>query len=69
MLVFLASDKKVLKRHIICGFTRDWTDVAEAQAARELLRDLGVRDVISYKRDSDTNKGVYDADREFIYKA
>ena len=54
---------------VICGFTRDWTDVAEAQAARELLRDLGVRDVISYKRDSDTNKGVYDADREFIYKA
>ncbi|CAD6538876.1 putative phosphothreonine lyase domain-containing protein [Paraburkholderia metrosideri] len=45
--------------HVICVYTRDWTDVQDVAGARDVLRLLGFVAELGYKRDIDTVNGVY----------
>jgi hypothetical protein len=40
--------------HVICVYTRDWTDTQDLMRAREELRSLGFVEELGYKRDIDT---------------
>jgi hypothetical protein len=44
---------------VICVYTQDASDEAEAMRVREALRELGVTWKIGYKSDADTLAGVY----------
>jgi hypothetical protein len=48
--------------HVICVYTRDWADRPDLMRAREVLRSLGFRDELGYKRDIDTRSGKYGLD-------
>ena len=45
--------------HVICVYTYDWTDAADAKRIRAELRALGIDWKIPYKADTDTNAGRY----------
>ena len=45
--------------HVICVYTRDWTDRQDVLHVREVLRSLGFVEELGYKRDIDTENGVY----------
>jgi hypothetical protein len=55
--------------HVICVFTEDWLDFAAVKGMRELLRSFGVTEDIGYKRDIDTENGVYGTPQEWAYRA
>jgi hypothetical protein len=44
---------------VICVYTYDWTDAADARYIRQRLRELGVTQRIAYKSDEDTHMGKY----------
>jgi hypothetical protein len=45
--------------HVICVFTRDYTDVDDVNRVRDGLRRIGVENVIGYKSDIYTHCGIY----------
>ncbi|MFM0629830.1 putative phosphothreonine lyase domain-containing protein [Paraburkholderia xenovorans] len=45
--------------HVVCVYTRDWTDRQELLRVREMLRSLGFVDELGYKRDIDTRNRIY----------
>jgi hypothetical protein len=49
------------KAKVICVYTYDWTDRADAMRVRKELYRLGVKEPISYKTDQDTRDGRYSA--------
>jgi hypothetical protein len=51
--------------HVICVYTRDWTDSEELKASREVLRELGFAQELGYKRDLETRKRLYGSDVEW----
>lgn len=44
---------------VICVYTYDWKDAADARRVRQRLRELGVTQRIAYKSDEDTHMGKY----------
>ncbi|MEM5338713.1 putative phosphothreonine lyase domain-containg protein [Paraburkholderia azotifigens] len=45
--------------HIICVYTRDWTDGQDLLRVRGVLRSLGFVEELGYKRDIDTKNRIY----------
>lgn len=45
--------------HVICVYTRDWTDTQDLLLIREVLRSLGFTEELKYKRDIDTLNRIY----------
>ncbi|MFP3564017.1 putative phosphothreonine lyase domain-containg protein [Paraburkholderia sp. SIMBA_030] len=45
--------------HVICVYTRDWTDRQDLLRVREMLRSLGFVEELGYKRDIDTQNRIY----------
>jgi hypothetical protein len=45
--------------HVICVYTRDWTDKQDLVRVREVLRSLGFVEELGYKRDIDTQNKIY----------
>lgn len=45
--------------HVICVYTRDWSDQADLMASRQVLHELGFTEELGYKRDIETMNGVY----------
>lgn len=45
--------------HVICVYTRDWTDQSELMRVRKVLRSLGFVEELGYKRDVDTLNRIY----------
>lgn len=45
--------------HVICVYTRDWTDRQDLLRVREVLRSLGFVEELGYKRDIDTLNRIY----------
>lgn len=45
--------------HVICVYNEDYRDKAEVEQMREVLRELGFKEELGYKRDIDTKNGVY----------
>jgi len=54
--------------HVICVYTRDWTDRQDLMRARQVLRSLGFLNELGYKRDIDTRSGKYGRD-EWYFRA
>ncbi len=52
--------------HVICVYTRDWTDRQELLHIREVLRSLGFVKELGYKRDIDTLTKIYGADEWYM---
>ena len=52
-------------RHVICVYTRDWSNEADVQQARHVLRSAGFSECLGYKRDSDTIAGI----EQFVYQS
>jgi hypothetical protein len=55
--------------HVICVYTRDWRDDAAITAARDVLRDVGFKEELGYKRDIETVRGVYGTSDEWYRRA
>lgn len=55
--------------HVICVYTRDWRDDAAIRAARDVLRELGFKEELGYKRDIETTRGVYGTSDEWYRRA
>lgn len=51
--------------YVICVYTKDWQDLVDLHATREILIDLGFIQPLKYKRDIDTMNGVYGTYNEF----
>lgn len=51
--------------HAICVYTTDWEDHEDVMRVRQVLRDVGFTEVLRYKRDLDTARGV----ERFVYEA
>jgi hypothetical protein len=51
--------------HVICVYTKDWRDDAAITAARDVLRELGFKEELGYKRDIETARGVYGTSDEW----
>ncbi|CAB3739425.1 hypothetical protein LMG22037_06284 [Paraburkholderia phenoliruptrix] len=45
--------------HVICVYTRDWTDRQDLMRTREVLQSLGFAKELGYKRDIDTRNRIY----------
>ena len=45
--------------HVICVYTRDWTDEQDLLRIRDVLRLLGFVEELGYKRDIDTENRIY----------
>ena len=54
----LSSDP-AKRTHVICVYTRDWTNRNDVMRVREELRKLGIINKIPYKADEDTLSGKY----------
>lgn len=52
--------------HVICVYTRDWTDRQDLLRTREVLRSLGFVEELGYKRDVDTLNRIYGPDEWFL---
>lgn len=52
--------------HVICVYTRDWTDKQDLLRIREVLRSLGFVEELGYKRDVDTENGIYGPDEWYL---
>jgi len=46
-------------RHVICVYTRDWTNRQDLMHTREVLQSLGFVKELGYKRDIDTRNRIY----------
>lgn len=47
--------------HVICVYTRDWRDDAAMTAARDVLRELGFKEELGYKRETSRPPAAYTA--------
>lgn len=57
---YLGTQSKVLKDFTrACVYTRDYRDLDDLRRVLTVLRELGVRGWIDYKRDCDTARGLY----------
>jgi hypothetical protein len=56
-------------QHVICVYTRDWSNLADVQFRREYLRELGFVEELSYKRNMDTSAGIYGTPDEWLLRA
>ncbi|MDQ1019995.1 putative phosphothreonine lyase domain-containing protein [Streptomyces afghaniensis] len=57
---YLGTQSKVLKGFSrACVYTRDYRDLDDLRRVLTVLRELGVRGWIDYKRDCDTARGLY----------
>lgn len=69
----MVSSPKNARRHkgtyLICVFTHDWRNHAEAWRVRQILCAMGVDEELGYKRDLDTANEVYGTDKEWFYRA
>lgn len=45
--------------HVICVYTENWQDIRDVMRVRDVLRSLGFLDELGYKRDVDTERGIY----------
>ena len=54
--------------HVICVYTRDYTDEVELMSTRQILGDLGFVEELGYKRDEDTRRGVYGTEDEWCIR-
>lgn len=52
----------------ICVYTKDYRDKEDVLKVRESLRKLGFTNVLPYKTDEATKKGIYGTEQEFLYK-
>ncbi|WP_371826753.1 putative phosphothreonine lyase domain-containg protein [Caballeronia sp. SBC1] len=52
--------------HVICVYTRDWTDRQDLLHIREVLRSLGFAEELGYKRDIDTLNRNYGPDEWYV---
>lgn len=52
--------------HVICVYTRDWTDKQDLLRVREVLRSLGFVEELGYKRDIDTLNRIYGPDEWYL---
>ncbi len=52
--------------HVICVYTDDWTNMPDLMRARDVLRLLGFKEELGYKRDIDTIAGVYGVGEWFL---
>jgi hypothetical protein len=52
-------------QHVICVYTRNWRARKDVLHTREVLRSAGFVEVLRYKRDADTARGV----ERFVYEA
>ncbi|MFP3550499.1 DUF1917 domain-containing protein [Paraburkholderia sp. SIMBA_049] len=52
--------------HVICVYTLDWTDEKDLLRVREVLRSLGFVEELGYKRDIDTQNGIYGPDEWYL---
>ncbi|CAB3795551.1 hypothetical protein LMG28614_04198 [Paraburkholderia ultramafica] len=52
--------------HVICVYTRDWTDKQDLLRVREVLRSLGFVEELGYKRDIDTFNRIYGSDEWYL---
>lgn len=53
------------KGYVICVYTKDWSDEKDLKASREVLRNLGFKRPLKYKRDIETINRVYGTENEF----
>lgn len=57
---YLGTHSKVLRDFTrACVYTRDYRDLDDLRRVLTVLRELGVRGWIDYKRDCDTSRGLY----------
>jgi hypothetical protein len=57
---YLGTEAKALKDFTrACVYTRDYRDLNDLRRVLTVLRELGVRGWIDYKRDCDTDRGLY----------
>lgn len=54
------------KRFVICVYTRDWADRSDLEQTREVLRSIGFKRPLKYKRDLETINRVYNTPDEFF---
>lgn len=52
----------------ICVYTTDYRNKEDVLKVREALRKLGFKNVLAYKTDEATERGIYGTDQEFLYK-
>lgn len=51
-------------QHAICVYTVDWQDRPDVMRVRKVLREAGFTEVLQYKRDIDTMRGI----EHFVYE-
>jgi len=51
---------EMAKRHLICLYTRDFSDTAELRRTRQHLRAVGFMGKLTYKADYQTAMDIYD---------
>lgn len=51
--------------HLVCVYTKNWSDNEDVQKTREVLRELGFNQPLKYKRDLETINRVYGTDDEY----
>jgi Domain of unknown function (DUF1917) len=56
------------KPYVICVYTYDYQDRDDVMRIRQVLRDLGLKKPIPYKRDEDTSRLRYGKNYEPIYR-
>jgi len=52
-------------QHVICVYTRSWRARRDLMRVREVLRNAGFVEVLHYKRDGDTARGL----ERFVYES
>ncbi len=55
--------------HVLCVYTYDYEDTADVMRVRQALRDLGFRQRIPYKRNSDTDQLRYGDNYQPVFRA
>lgn len=52
-------------QHVVCVYTRNWRARKDVMRTREVLRAAGFSELLRYKRDADTARGV----ERFVYES
>lgn len=52
-------------QHVVCVYTRNWRARKDVMRTREVLRSAGFTELLRYKRDADTARGL----ERFVYEA
>jgi hypothetical protein len=51
--------KEMYNAHVICVYTKDWSNVEDLNNSRAVLKDLGFTQPLNYKRDIETMNNIY----------